>query len=140
MRKFRAILAFVLAFTILTSVPAALAATERSSQFYQYANAKVEKVDSGVAVVSFNVKGLHTMKMIGVKEIKVCNSAGSAVKHIYYTDSGYSNLMSANRQFYSSSARFTVSSGHEYYLVVYFYVKDDYGASTKPFTTGSFTA
>ncbi len=140
MKKFRAILAFLLVFTILTGVPAALAATERSSKFYEYANAKVDKVDSGVAEVSFNVKGLHTMNMIGVKEIKVCNSSGSAVKHIYYTDSGYSSLMSSNRTYYSSSARFTVSSGHEYYLVVYFYVKDSYGASTKPFTTNSFWA
>ena len=140
MKRFRALLAFVLVFTILTGVPAALAATERSSQFYKSANAEIEKVDNGVVEVSFEVTGLHTMKMIGVKEIKVCNASGDALKHIYYTDSGYSNLMSANTKSYSSSAKFTVAKGLEYSLVVYFYVKDSYGASTKPFIISSFKA
>lgn len=140
MKNFRALLAFVLVFTILAGVPAALAATERSSQFYSSVYADVDKLDSGVAEVSFTVTGLHRMKMIGVKEIKVCNSSGGALKHIYYTDSGYSNLMSSNKITYASKAKFTVPSGHEYYLVVYFYVKDSYGASTKPYTTGSFRA
>lgn len=82
MKKFRVLLAFVLVFTILAGVPAALAATERSSQFYSNVYADVDKLDSGVAEVSFTVTGLHKMKMIGVKEIKVCNSSENVSKSV----------------------------------------------------------
>lgn len=142
MKKARFFIAMLLVFSTLLTLPAVaeVDAEPRASKFYSYADAYVERAGKGKAAVSFQVIGMHKMNMIGVNDISVYDSAtGKSVKHIYYTDSGYSAMMTKNATSYGNDVTISLPSGKTYYMYVYFYVKDDYGASTKPFKTGTVT-
>ena len=142
MKKARFFIAMLLVFSTLLTLPAVaeVDAEPRSSKFYSAVDAYVMRAGKGKAIVSFQVTGTHKMNLIGVNDISVYDSStGKSVKHIYYTDSGYSSMMSKNLTTYANDITISLPSGKTYYMYVYFYVKDDYGASTKPFKTAKVT-